>query len=142
MIVAEAIARLKALDPPAFRIVAGAVELAAIAQQPAATPAAYVMIEQEAAGDNDYFGGVVRQRVEADLAVVVVASNVADKAGAALAADLETLKARVRAALLGWTPPSGGDVVTYVGAEVGRARAGYAVAQLTFSAPYYVEASL
>lgn len=141
MIVAETIARLRALDPPAFRLVAGAVELAAIGKQPPATPAAYVVIEQEAAGENDYVAGVLRQRVEADLAVVVVAANASDATGAALALDIEALKRRVRDALLGWTPPSGDDAITYVGCEIARAAPGYAVAQLTFSAPYYVEAT-
>ncbi len=139
MIVAETITRLKAITPQPFRIIAGAIELAAVQQQPAAVPAVYVFIENEAAADNEAMTGAVQQRVETDLAVVIVASNAADASGGALASDLETLKAAVRTALIGWLPPSGFDVVTYVSAEVVRMRGGYAACQLTFSAPYHLD---
>ena len=140
MIVADVIARLHALSPPVFRIVAGALELAAVREQPAAVPAAYVFIENEAAAENEAMTGAVTQRVETDLAVVIVASNVSDAAGGALAADLEAIKRRVLVALLGWLPPQGDDIVTYVGSETIRMKGGYAACQLTFSAPYYLEA--
>jgi hypothetical protein len=136
MIVADVITRLKAMSPQPFRIIAGALELAAVREQPAATPAAYVFIEAEAAADNRAMTGAVEQRVETDLAVVIVASNVADAAGGALAGDIETLKARVRNALVGFLPASGSDIITYASAEIVRMRGGFAACQLTFSAPY------
>lgn len=139
MIVAEVIAQLKALDPQPFRIVAGALELAAVKEQPPATPAAYVFLEAEAASDNRAMAGAIQQRVETDLAVVIVASNVADPTGAALAIDIETLKRRVIDALVGFMPFSGSDVITYGSAELVRARGGFAACQLTFSAPYELD---
>ena len=140
MIVADVITRLKEMASPPFRIIAGALELAAVKEQPAATPAAYVFIESEAAADNETITGAVRQRVEADLAVVIVAGNAVGGAGGALASDLESLKATVRTALVGWQPASSEDVVTFVASELVRAKGGYAACQLTFSAPYYLEA--
>lgn len=140
MIVADVIARLNAISPPVFRIVAGALELAAVKEQPPATPAAYVFVETEAAADNETTTGAVRQRVETDLAVVIVASNVSSAAGGALAADIDALKGKVLEALVGWLPPSGGDVMTFAASELVRAKGGFAACQLTFSAPYYLEA--
>lgn len=139
MIVAQIIARL--LDEPSLglALVEGATELAAVKDAPAALPAAYVYLKEEAAGPNERMSGQVLQRVEADVAVLIVCGNLSDTAGGAAALDLGPLKRAIRTRLLGWCPPSADDVLTSVGGEVVRFRSGVVWWEETFAAAYYLE---
>lgn len=139
MIVGGVIARLEAAN--VFALVEGAAELAALQDAaPPASPAAYVFIDEEAAEPNDRLNAVL-QRVEVDLSVVLMTTDVSDATGGAGAAEIEALKAAVRAALVGWTPAAGDDVVTYVGARLVRARNGVVTVEMTFAAAFYVTSS-
>lgn len=120
------IARLAAIDPPAFAIVEGADGFASIDTRPTALPAAYVLVEEETSAPNERMTGPVLQRCEADVAVVIVTENVSDHTGAAAAADIEALKAKVRAALVGFVPASAedGTPVEHISGALLKARGG------------------
>lgn len=135
----EVISRLQAIDPPPFRIVAGAAAFAAIDGAPKALPAAYVLIETETSGENMRATGPVLQQTQADIAVVIYTRNVADNTGAAAAADIEdTLKPAVRAALVGWVPDlEGADPVTHVESTLLKTRSGVVCVRELFGASYY-----
>ena len=79
------------------------------------------------------------QRLEIDVSVVIVASNLGDATGAAAAGDVETLKPAVRRALVGWQPASAEDVITNVGARIVRARDNYVWVEMTFATATYEE---
>lgn len=137
MIPDEVIARLKAaLDCP-FAIVEGASELAAIVDQPLATPAAYVIVKEEASGENERVNGVL-QRTEMDIGVVIVADNLSDASGAAASVDLEALKRFVRGRLIGWQPASAEDVLLHVGGQLVKARNGALWWEMTLSTAVYL----
>ena len=141
MIVAEVSERLRAMTPAVFMLVEGVAEIAALkTARPAALPAAYVFISQEAAGDNERITGVL-QRVEMDLSVVLVTENLSDPREEAASNDVTALKGRVNSALLGWQPPSAEDVVTAVGGRLVRARDGLVWWEMLFGTAIYQEAS-
>lgn len=137
MIALEIIGRLLAITPAAFALVEGAAELAALPGNPIVTPAAYVWIDNEAAADNELVNAV-RQRVEVDVSVLVIATDVSDRQGASAAAFIETLKASVRTALVGWEPPSAEDIITFGEAKIVRIRDGAVWCEMTFVTAYYL----
>lgn len=135
----EIIERLKAIEPSVFAIVEGSAELASLGSgQPNATPAAYVFIAEEAAMENERMNAVL-QRLELDVSIVVVTSNVSDPRGAAASVEIESLKSAVRSALIGWQPGPDDDVITYGGGRLVRARDGAVWWELTFAAATYLE---
>jgi len=140
-IAADFIARLQAITPPIFAIVEGAADFSTIDGVPTGMPAAYVLVEEEESGDNERATGPVLQRCEADIAVVIVTDNVSDVSGGAVASDVETLKAAVRAALIGFVPASaqGGDPITHIGGKLISARRGTVWHRELFAAAYYIE---
>lgn len=143
-LVDDFIVRLKGLDPAIFAIVEGAAAFASIDGVPTASPAAYVLIEAEASGPNARAtGGPVLQRCEADVAVVIVTDNVADATGAAAVADIEALKAKTRARLIGFVPASSqdGTPVEHISGELLKARSGTVWHKELFSAAFYLEES-
>ena len=141
-IVGDLIARLAAIDPPVFRMVAGAIEFAAISEAaPPATPAAFVMTVEEASGENQRMGDQVMQRMEADVAVVICTENLADRAGAAAAGDIEELKAVVRGEVLGWQPPSAIEPMTHVSGALLKARGGLVWFEDRYAAVTYLIAN-
>lgn len=143
-IVADFIARLLAIDPPVFSIVEGAAEFASIDSVPVAMPAAYVLIEAEASGQNARAtGGPVLQRCEADVAVIIITANVSDATGGAAAGDIETLKRQVRTALIGFVPASSDDgtPVEHISGELLKVRSGTVWQKELFSAAFYLEES-
>lgn len=115
MIVKDIIDRLSGTGSP-FRIVEGANELAEVKDRPATTPAAYVYVASEASKPSERFNGPVLQRLEMDIAVVIVTDN---NAGALqVADDIESLKAFVRGRLLGYVSPSAFDPIEHVLGQV------------------------
>ena len=138
-IVGEVITALQAITP-AFAIVSGAIELSAVKGRPNAVPAAYAYVRQESAGPNQRMTGPVLQPLELDVAVVIITENLSDLPGDALGEDLETLKARVRDALLGMVPTQtqDGTPLEYVSAEVVKIGGGVVWCEMVFSASSYV----
>lgn len=72
----------------------------------------YVMYNAEQAGENLLSHGV-QQPLTTTMAVVIAVTNCRDRRGAGGMTELETLRKRVREALLGWTPPAQAGPVTY-----------------------------
>ena len=142
-LVSEIQARLEATSPAVFRIVAGAAAFASLVGEPKATPAAYVLVEQEASEENSRATGPVLQRTEADVAVIIVTRNVSDGIGGAASDDLEALKTAVRRALVGFVPTAaqGGDPLQHISGELLKAKSGSVWHKELFAAAYYLEES-
>ncbi len=87
-----------------LKLVGGALDFAAASEaQPAAMPAAYVMLLREVPSPSDVANGVV-QKIGASLGVVLALKNVSDTKGAVAQVDLAALRKLVQASLLGWSP--------------------------------------
>ena len=139
-LVSDIQARLAGIDPPVFAIIDGAIGLAAVKTVPDAVPAAYVFVKEEASAPTDRMTGPVLQRVETDLAVLIIAGNVSDAQGAAAAVDLEALKAAVRGALIGYVPAAtNGEPVQHVSGQLVQFKGGYAWHEDLYSAATYLE---
>lgn len=130
------------LDDPGtpFRVVGGAAGLAALEQRRTRTPAAFVMVAEEASGANERMTGPVLQRLEADIAVVLVLENLGDPRGQAAAEDIEALKAFVRGKLIGFQPDAAVDPMEHVSGELLKVRGGAVWAEERFSCATYLEA--
>lgn len=110
---AETIARLQA-QVPALKTVAGAAEFAALKNPPPKErqPAAYVIPIADQAGTNKLVNGV-RQQVTTRFGVVLALGNLGDARGEAASKAIETTRAAVRAALLGWSPTADDDPIAF-----------------------------
>lgn len=111
---------------PALRLVEGAAEFAALVdgeRLPRAMPAAYGFLAGETGSDSPTWSRT-RQRVPVQIGLVLVARNVADARGEAAAADIDTLRAAVRAALLGWVPAAGCAPMQFASGALAAFRAG------------------
>lgn len=98
------IARLKA-SVPDLKDVQGGANLAALKEfPPARFPCAYVYVTAEQGGANRYMTGLTAQRRTQTLGVVLVVRNVRDAIGAAAQSDLDALRVKVDAALMGYIP--------------------------------------
>ena len=138
--VASIIARLSSAVPPAFAIVEGATEWAAVSNGvPTALPAAYVMTLREASEASERMTGPILQRMEADIAVVLVTSNVSDVAGGAVSADIEELKKWTRARLIGFTPVGSDEPLQHVSGELLKAKNGVVWHEEVVGAATYLE---
>lgn len=131
--------RLEAL-PTAFSLVAGLAELSLLTDAPAVTPAAYVFVKDKAGGENSRMNGVL-QRIEADVAIVIVVRNVADAAGAAALADAGDLERAVTETMLGWEPDVVEEPFTFVSSAVVKARAGVVFLEVVFGTAWTLEAA-
>lgn len=97
------IAQIKA-NVPALKVVAGAAAFGAAREsRPIALPAVYVLRLKEAGAPSEVYGKT-DQRVAVTAGVVIAAANVADARGDASGGDVETLRAAIRTALLGFVP--------------------------------------
>ena len=94
-----------------LKLIGGAAEFQAAAEaNPAAVPAAFVITLDESAGPS-LVVPVVEQRVAVNVGIVLVVRNVSDATGAASQVDMEALRAKVKAKLLGWSPADGCDAL-------------------------------
>lgn len=102
--VADVIAHLRA-QVPALKLISGAGDLGtAIASQPSAVPAAYVLTEETGSRLNDY-SSRLRQHLSVAVKVVLWVRHSGTAAtGARAVAAMTALEADVRAALLGYVP--------------------------------------
>lgn len=137
----DVIEALKAIDPPAFALVEGAAEFAAIDGVPVVMPAAYVLAERETSEPSERMTGPVLQLTLTDVAVIIVTGNLSDPVGGAAAADLEGLKRTVRGAVIGLVPSASqdGSPFQHVEAELLRARGGVVWQRELFSASFFQE---
>lgn len=139
MILQEIVDRIASDPAHPFALVEGAAELANLTDGPAAYPAAYVYVKEEAAAENMHMTGAVLQRVEADVAVLIIAQSASDATGSAASDVIEGLKKALRKRLLGWEPASCDDVITSVGGGLIRMRHGELRWEETFAAAYLIE---
>ena len=110
--IAQIIERLKPL--PGLKLVGSAADFAVASEtSPRAWPAAYVLPLSERVLHDDGLGDDVTQVVEATYGIALALSNVSDAKGGAAAIDLDTLRAAVREALLGWCPAGCEDTFSY-----------------------------
>ncbi|MEP2707777.1 MAG: hypothetical protein ABJQ71_15115 [Roseibium sp.] len=116
-------ARLKTAGTP-FKEVAGAAEFSAIEKRRRACPAAYVMVAEEAGGDNTRATGGVLQQLETDIAVVIVTQNLSDGRMAAAVGDIEVLKDWCRTQLIGFQPDGSEDALILISGKLLKARSG------------------
>ncbi|MBG6160531.1 hypothetical protein IWQ54_000181 [Labrenzia sp. EL_195] len=123
-----------------FKIVAGAIEFSQIDKQHLASPAAYVMVPEDASSENTRMTGVL-QRLETDIAVLIVVENLSGPFGEAAGDDLENLKSFVRTRLIGFVPPSATEPITHVSGELIKASGGTVWFEDRFSVPSYLEHS-
>jgi hypothetical protein len=103
--VAEVIARLRE-KADLLRLVESAADLqSALDQQPAATPAAYVITARGGNKPAGMSGGVLRQTVNHGVQVVLFVKNYSQAAtGGGAAADMDALSKQVDDVLLNWAP--------------------------------------
>lgn len=105
--IAETIAHLEANKASlGIKLVGGAAEFQTLVESnaaPTTQPAVFVMVAQEAGGENT-LGNAVEQEIKAGIVIVSVLKNVADAKGAAAMLDMIELRKRERALLLGWPP--------------------------------------
>ncbi|SDA39146.1 phage tail terminator protein [Mesorhizobium qingshengii] len=132
--------RLRDINPPIFRMVEGAAAFAALNGEPKATPAAFVLVEEEQSSPNERMTGRLAQRCEADVAIIIVTRNVSDGTGGAAAEDNEAVKAKVREALIGFEPATvnNADVVEHISSNLLKAKNGYVWQRELFGAGYYL----
>lgn len=129
------------LDDPGtpFRVVEGAAGLAAIEKRRSRTPAAFVMVAEEVSAANERVNGPVLQRLETDVAVVLVLENLGDPRGGGAAQDIEALKGFVRQKLIGFQPDGVAEPMEHVSGELLKVRGGAVWAEERFSAVRYLE---
>lgn len=87
-----------------LKMVGGAAEFQAASESnPVASPAAFVMLLSERAGEPLGLG-FVHQHVHAEIGVTLAIRNLADAKGASASTDIESLRVAVCTALLGFVP--------------------------------------
>jgi len=126
---------------PALRLVGTAADLrTALDQQPAATPAAYVVRQERARRTAGASGGVLIQEMGVDVIVVLYVRNQAAAAtGEAAAAEMDALIAAVRAALLNWAPTPAFDPLSQNASRDESYRGGLLCVQELLSSRYRLE---
>ncbi|MBJ3783414.1 phage tail terminator protein [Devosia sediminis] len=131
--------RLLSVGTP-FYSVRGASTLSQVKDRPdGPLPQAFVIVAEDMAQDNSRATGGVFQRLERDIAIVIVAEHLGDADGADVQDPLEALKDYVRRQLLGWQTSEMVDVITYVRGETMEAVDGCVWFAAYYSAPQYIE---
>ncbi len=116
MDLAPVVSRLQA-QVAAFRLVAGAADLASATDDLKQVPAAYVYPVADRTTRSGGLGYVAHE-VQARFGVVIAARNLRDARGEKAIGDLEPLRLAVRTALLGWLPATGYDRCTWQGGRL------------------------
>ncbi len=129
--------RLQEAGTP-FRIAGGAGELANVKDQPPATPAFYAYIARERSAPSDRIGRTL-QRSAADVAIVIVTSNLSKQNNAAAAGDIEALKTYVRNKLIGFMAEGATDPFEHVEGELQQALGGTVWFEDVFTNARYLE---
>lgn len=137
-VVADIIARLLE-SPTEFRIVEGVADFSAIETRKPPTPAAFVLVPEEAASENTRATGPILQRIETDIDVIIVDENLTSARMGEAAGDLETLKAFVRSRLIGFEPTSSAEPMEFVSGKLLKARSGTVWHADTYALSTYFE---
>lgn len=131
-------ARLAASLSGQFAVIERAAGLAALDGQLPTVPALYIYMGEEGGAPNSRLNGVL-QDVECDVICLIVTSQLADRTGGAASGEIETLKAAVRASLIGYQPADQSRPMTLGGGVLIRAR-GQVWWEYTFTTSYMIEA--
>lgn len=110
------LARLKS-QLTGFRKIGGAADLEAIGSGVVPAPAVFLLPGKEVASDIDIAGDTI-QRVLARFSLVLAISNKGDAQGGGALGELEPFRDQIKAALLGWSPASGFDAVTFCSGDL------------------------
>ncbi|MBO0346041.1 hypothetical protein J0X15_12480 [Roseibium sp. CAU 1637] len=137
-LVRDIIARLLELQT-VFKTVGGAADFSLIEKRRSGTPAAYVMVADEASGENERVTGRILQRLETDIAVVIVTDNLSGARMGQAADDIEGLKAFVRARLIGFEPSDAAEPVSHISGDLIKAHGGAVWFEDRYSVPTYLE---
>lgn len=108
--------RIKA-QCPGFKVVGGAAEFDIALQAAPAAPACYVIPQREDAEPSPATAFIL-QTVTVEFGIVYAVRNAKSSAGQEGIADLETLRASVRTALMGWQPITATKPITFAGATL------------------------
>jgi hypothetical protein len=103
---------------PGLREVKGAASYLALEEGVLLDDSAYVVKLIRKPSENQTCGGFASQNVQETYAVFVSAKNVRTVTGADAADQAETRCAQIQAALLGWQPIAGADILTYAGGQL------------------------
>lgn len=101
-----------------FKVVGGAAEFDMALQGAPAAPACYVVPAREEADRSSATSTYVLQTITVDFAIVYAVRNSKSSAGQSGIADLETLRAAVRGAILGWQPATATKPITFAGGSL------------------------
>lgn len=108
--------RIKA-QCPGFKVVGGAAEFDIALQGAPASPACYVVPQSESV-DSSTATAFILQTITVDFSIFYAVRNVKSSAGQEGIADLETLRASVRTAIMGWQPATATKPITFAGAAL------------------------
>jgi len=135
----EVMTRLRAKVSLA-KVIGTAADLdAAVEVPPNAQPALYVLMD-ERGGPNKYSGAVTIQNVDVSLKIVrLVRSAAGEKRGSGAREKADELTAQLRAALIGWTPGSAFEAITFSASRDDRYRAGWLAGQEHFQTSYRIQ---
>ncbi len=103
---------------PAFKLVAGAAELARALDGLTTTPAAFAVPGPASGGESPYMNQAVEQQVVDQFHVLIAARNLRDDEGAAATDTIRPLRSATLNALLGWAPVGGEFGCEYVGGDL------------------------
>ena len=120
-----------------FKKVAGAASFVAAQEDLKNPPVAYVMPLGDVAMPNALIGYSVEQRVNERFAVILAIRNLRDVRGDAVNADLELLRGKVIASLLGFVPAVGYNPICYGGGRILQLDVSTLWWQLEFTTAYY-----
>ena len=103
---------------PTLRVVSAAASLEqAIGDLKNQFPVAYLLAPGERANPNDTIG-LISNRVEVSIPVLLGVRQVADMRGDQAFADMDTLRPSLKAALMNWEPATGYDPIEYAGGRL------------------------
>lgn len=118
MTLTQLIAAHLAASVTSLAAVGDAADLAAIKRETMKYPSAYVVPLADKGGPNDLDTGLVEQRREPRIGVVMVVRNVRATKGATALSDVETLRQAIDDALLGWSPEAKYDPMLFASGKL------------------------
>ncbi len=138
---AQVVARLQATN--AFKLVGAAAHLdAALDTQPAVFPAAYVLVNERSSEPRGYSGGVMSQKTQPIIQVILFAQNyTSGTPGSAALKDMDALVTVTRAALLNWSPSPAFTKLHHIAGRSERFKSSFLLWQEMFRCQYTMEQS-
>ncbi|WP_429813551.1 phage tail terminator protein [Ensifer sp. B1-9] len=122
-----------------FRIVGGAGALASVKDRPPQVPAAYVYEAADRSHPTERATGLILQRNEGDIAVVIVTENLSGTDDFEAAEDIVNLRKYVRRRLVGFIPTDAADPLQHVAGEMQQAVNSTIWFEDVYSTAHYIE---